>query len=167
MNRSNGADKAATLASARRAMSAILRLDILPEHKRELLGICLWKVTEAGGTKYRIRYRSVASRGLPRSELQHEHVFQRQTLVARLLEDPRCLDDVIATAVACVVTRAEHRRLDAIGRERPRLDGWARYRAAGIVVEDTETGRLKIRGPRARKPARVSSARRSSAAEGS
>lgn len=118
-------------------MRAILAAsDVLPTHKRELLSICLWKVTEAEGGKYGTRFRSRAALQAPRTELAHEHVEERAKLAQLLLEHPDRVDDVIARAIGCVVTRTEHRRLTEVGRARPELDGWARYEAAGIEVVD-------------------------------
>ena len=111
---------------------------VLPAHKRELLSICFWKVTEAEGGKYGTRFRSRAALAAPRAELAHEHVVERAKLARWLLEHPDRVDDAIARAVACVVTRAEHRQLSAVSRAQPELEGWARYEAAGIEVVDLE-----------------------------
>lgn len=130
------------IASAKLAMRAILPLQLFPAHKKELLTICLWKLTEAEGRgKYATRYCSLRALSAPRSELEHEHVFERRKLVSLLLRDPSKVDEVARLAVGCVVTREEHARLTKICRDNPDLSGWERYRAAQIEVVDRATGR--------------------------
>jgi hypothetical protein len=51
-------DADARIESAIAAIRALLPVPLLPAHKRELLSICIWKVTEADGGKYGTRYRS-------------------------------------------------------------------------------------------------------------
>jgi hypothetical protein len=121
---------------ARRTLRAVLGLDVCPPHKRELLNICLWKLTEARpSSKYALRYRTHAA--LHGGALRHEHVHQRKHLVAALLAGKEAVEAILARAVACTVTRAEHRRLDA----HEDCDGWERYRRAGLRVIDTQAGR--------------------------
>ena len=146
------ADAKARLKSAITAMRAILQLSILPAHKRELLSVCLWKVTEASGSKYQTRFRSKKSLKTLRKEWQHEHVYQRRFLVDRLMKNPRSLQSVVTTAVGCVVTKEEHIRLSAASRKNSKLDGWARYRAARVPVIDTVSGRPLLRSIRKPKP---------------
>ena len=127
--------------SARKALAGILALDLYPAHKRELLSICLWKVTEADGrSKHRTRFRSVASLTADPNQLHHEHVYRRAKMVEALLAAPHDVDAIVEKAVGCTVTRAEHRRLGEVDREEPDLDGWERYGKAGIQVLDTLTG---------------------------
>jgi hypothetical protein len=126
--------------SATRALRAILALDLYPAHKRELLSVCIWKLSEAESGKYRTRYRSIASIGADAKLLAHDHVFERRKLIAQLLADPACVDQVAAQAIGCTITRNEHRRLTTLGREYPDVGGWSRYKLAGIAVIDTEHG---------------------------
>jgi hypothetical protein len=135
-------DADARIESALEAIRALLPLALLPAHKRELISICLWKLTEADGGKYGTRYRSEAALDAPRSKLAHEHVYQRARMVRAMLAEPHRLEEFARRAVGCVVTREEHKRLTALGVARPELDGWARYEAAEIRVVDCETGRL-------------------------
>jgi hypothetical protein len=126
--------------SAKLAIRTLLRLRLYPSHKKDLLTVCLWKLTEAEGRgKYGTRYFSRRALSSPRTEWQHEHVFERKKLVALLLEDPARLDEVAEVAVGCVVTKEEHRRLTMADRQRPDLNGWERYQAAGIEVVDRMT----------------------------
>ena len=79
-----------------------------------------------------------AAIGQPIKNLHHEHVHTRKSLVTALL-DGEPIDDVLARAIACVVTRPEHKLLKA-------GDGWDRY--SGIKVIDRSTGkRLPAGGP--------------------
>jgi hypothetical protein len=112
---------------------------LIPEHRREFLKLALWKVTEAEGrTKYTTRMCShEALSHPPGSKLEHDHVFQRSLMVDALLSaSPDTVDAIIKGAIGCTITKAEHDRLKQFAH----LDGWARYRAARIVVINTETG---------------------------
>ena len=125
---------------------AILASPGLVRHKRRLLDVCIWHVSEAEG-KYGVRYWSegicdlVAQHGnlkavrkLRPLPVRHEHVMPRKPLIDAMLADPDCVDRVLRHEVcACLVTADEHRRLDN------HLSGFARYHAAGIRVWDTET----------------------------
>lgn len=135
-------DADSRIESAICAIRALLPLPLLPAHKRELLSICIWKLTEADGGKYGTRFRSEAALTAPRSKLAHEHVYQRARMVRAMLAEPHRLEELARRAIGCVVTREEHKRLNALGVARPDLDGWQRYEAAEIHVVDCETGNL-------------------------
>jgi hypothetical protein len=122
------------LASAKKAIRAILELDILERHRDELLSLMIWKITEAGG-KYNLRFCTVGTLRNPVAKRQHEHVYPRKWLIAQLKADPSLVDEVLAKAFGCVITIDEHRRLSAASRG---LLGWDRYRAAGIRVYDKQ-----------------------------
>ena len=122
--------------SAIAAIKGILPLPLTKPHRRRFLSLALWKLTEADG-KYKTRFQSKCSIGLPRSDLRHEHVYRREKMISDLIANPEQVDRIAARAVACVVTKEEHERLHKIERE---LDGWERYKRAGIVVIDTQTG---------------------------
>jgi hypothetical protein len=120
-----------------RHIVAIRHPDILPAHLRRALDAAIWAYTKADG-KYSTRYRSVGALGeMNRRRLTHEHVVTRKLLVDRMLAEPQRVGEILATAVACVVTREEHRRLSEATRADPSLEGWDRYAAAGIEVVDT------------------------------
>jgi hypothetical protein len=125
--------------SAVTAAEAILALDLYPAHKRELLSVCIWKITEAAPmSKYQTRFRSRATFAVPESELAHDHVYQRKRLVDEMIAHPEEVGRILLTAVACVVTRMEHDRLIQVSREDPDLDGWERYKKAEIDVVDLQ-----------------------------
>ena len=119
-------------AEAHRTVRAVLALDICLRHKRELLSVCLWKLTEARpASKYALRFRTfdaLAGTG----PLRHEHIHQRKHLVTALLSG-ETLESAMSRVIACTVTQAEHRRLG----ESMDCDGWERYRRAGLRVVDT------------------------------
>jgi hypothetical protein len=46
------------------------------------------------------------------------------------------VDEILRNAVGCTVTKEEHTLLEQF----KHLDGWERYRQAGMVVIDMETG---------------------------
>lgn len=125
------------IASAVNAARAILAADLVPAHKRELLSVCIWKLTLAEPVnKYATRFVSVAALRCARRDRVHEHVFERSRLVHSLIDGRLPLDQLPARAVACVVTRGEHARLARVVAENPGLEGWGRYRAAAIAVVD-------------------------------
>lgn len=134
-------DRETRINSAKMAAESIVRLDLYPAHKKELLSICIWKITEADGN-LNTRYRSeqAIQRQMdgeaPRGRgLRHEHVFQQRYLIQRMIENNENPRDVLDDAIGCVVTEEEHNQL-LHGQE---LDGWERYRQAGITVIDLET----------------------------
>jgi hypothetical protein len=126
--------------SAITAAKAILGLDLYPPHKRRLLSVCVWKITEADG-KYRTRFKTQEALHSERCDLTHEHVYRRKRLITALLQAPANADIILARAIACTVTRQEHIRLCKQDRARPDLDGWERYRRSRITVIDTLTQR--------------------------
>jgi hypothetical protein len=134
-------DADARIASALSAIRALLVADLLPAHRRELLGVCLWKLSLAEPLdKYATRFVSAASLGRTRRSLAHEHVYERAKLVRALIDGAMAPERLPEFAFACVVTREEHACLGVESRRDPSLDGWARYREAGIAVVDRERG---------------------------
>lgn len=119
-------------------VEATLQLPILESHKRDVINGMLWSITQARG-KYATRYRSLDSDSPPPgTKLQHEHVIPRKELIDAIMNEPHRARELLATAVACVVTVEEHRRLTRVSRENPELKGWERYRAAGIEWRDVD-----------------------------
>jgi hypothetical protein len=130
--------EAQIIESAIKAIEGILTLAILEQHQRDLINGMLWKITEARG-KYSTRFRSAGAMSAPKgAKLQHEHVVPRKQLVDAIMREPHLARELLTAAVACVVTQEEHRRLTTISREQPHLEGWDRYRAAGITWVDTD-----------------------------
>ena len=131
------------IASAITVIKAILPLRLYPGHLKQFLSRALWKITEAeaGGRsgKLRIRYRSKESLSPTHGKLQHEHVYQQREMIEELIAHPDRVEEIVSKAIACVVTKEEHRRLHRIARS---VDGWARYLQTGIVVVDTATGEI-------------------------
>ena len=111
--------------------------EVLPTHYKQLLTILLWKITEAESTKYRTRFQSGGAQTCgDKAKLRHDHVFQREKMIAELMKAaPEEIDGILKKAVACTVTEEEHNRL----REYDGEYGWERYRRAGIRVFNTET----------------------------
>lgn len=129
------------ITSAVNAIKAILPADLYPAHKRELLDICIWKITEADG-KWRTRYRSLgALEASADTKLQHEHVVEKQKIVSELILGNDSVENIVARAVGCVVTKDEHVRLTSVSRHDSSLDGWNRYKAGGVRVFDLKTGK--------------------------
>ncbi len=70
------------------------------------------------------------------SALRHEHVVSRRSLIQRLAacSDVNAVVEILASAVACVVTTMEAGSLTG-------EDNWSRYRRAGVQVYDRHLGR--------------------------
>lgn len=131
-------NEAAILESAITLTEATLALNILEQHKRDVINVMLWKITEARG-KYTTRFRSTGAINAPKgTKLQHEHVTTRQSIIDAIMREPSRARELLNTAIGCTVTKDEHYRLTRISREQPTLQGWERYKAAGITVIDTE-----------------------------
>lgn len=128
-------------AEARRA-SAIRLAQVLvaangihPSHRSHALTNAVW-YTEADG-KLKMRYRSTGGLAGDAVKVHHEHVVPRKTLVGRMLAEPQSIPEILASAVACLVTVDEHRRLTALPAS---IEGRDRYRAAGVDVRDMLNG---------------------------
>lgn len=127
-------DRERRIASAKTAIKAILTLDLYAAHKKELLSVCIWKITEADG-KTKVRYWSQGAIEDSTQKLHHEHVHERRELIARLLSGED-VERVVVDAVACMVTQKEHRELS-----NHCFVGWDRYKEASIRVYDSLEGR--------------------------
>lgn len=138
-------DAAKRIQSAKDAIKASLPLDLYPAHKHELLSVCLWKLTEAYSFhKHNLRYQTPAAMAAPKQEKQHEHVFKRKKVVKALIAEPDRVEEILSDVVGCTVTKEEHSRLTKLSRVRPELDGWERYREAGITVLDLVLQKKKV-----------------------
>ena len=125
--------------SAVTAIKALVRLDLIQKHKKDLIDSCIWKITEADG-KHNTRYRSYKSRSATKKQLRdehvHEHVFERKKLVEEILNNPNDIDKITKKAIACLVTKSEHEKLSEVSRKNPKLVGWKRYDKASIKIYD-------------------------------
>ena len=127
-------DRNKRIESAIIAIKALLPLELYPAHKRELLGVCIWKITEADG-KMKVRYWSEGSISNEKAKLQHEHVHERKELIIRLLNG-EAVELVVKDAIACMVTKEEHLVLG-----KSSSLGWQRYKEQGIKVFDAKDQR--------------------------
>lgn len=129
------------LDSAVAIVATVIALPVLDDHKRGVINGMLWAITQARG-KYATRFRSVGALNAPKgTKLQHEHVVPRKELVSAILREPERVRELLATAVGCVVTADEHRRLTEVTRKNPQLAAWERYKVAGVEVVDTDAVR--------------------------
>jgi hypothetical protein len=122
-------DREKRINSATFAIRTLIPLDLLLSHKKELLSICIWKITEADG-KAKVRYWTEAAIVASKHDLQHEHVHERNELIARLLSGEN-VESVLSDAIACMVTKDEHKVLGS-----SKSVGWLRYQESGIQVYD-------------------------------
>jgi hypothetical protein len=128
-------------ASARELVKLALReTGMLAAHRKHLLKLAQWWVTEADG-KWKTRFRSAAvielAQGDPQSPkaqtaINHEHVYGRAELADRMLRDPSQVDSILELCEGCIVTVDEHRELTL----QKHVQGWDRYREAGVLVRD-------------------------------
>jgi hypothetical protein len=114
---------------------------IHPKHRKRFLDRCVWQLTEAQGKrKYDLRYVSENARlrleQNVKKGLRHEHVLRRAKMVQRLMEHPAQAASILDQAIGCVVTIEDHKLLDEVDRQFPDVNGWERYRLAGIKVYD-------------------------------
>jgi hypothetical protein len=124
-----------TMESFIHAASLILgSREILEKHKKNLLDTVVWKASEAGGkTKYDTRFVSEsvydADRARRSVKINFEHVRPKKKVIKDLLASPDKTKTILYNAMACTVTRDEHKLLK---------DGedWDRYQAANIKVYD-------------------------------
>ncbi len=120
------------LADIRKLLDCIRRLPIAEKLKRDMLKHGIWQVSVSTGDFY-ARYRSESVRHKVGQQIQRDHINPKQNLVKELLDPEPDLDAIIQRAHCCIVTKDEHRRLHDVD---DGLDGWARYKAAGIPVYD-------------------------------
>jgi len=131
-------------AKRRRSAAKLVKLLLDASHDdleisqiRELLGILIGKITEADG-KLNTRHRSEGALGITDKDLlRHEHVLQKKKMIDELLNanSERTVDEILESAIGCVVTKSEHIQLD----HSDDRDGWDRYRHARIRVRDLAT----------------------------
>lgn len=126
-------------------MKLIVKLDGLSEKtKKTILRKLLYDWTEAETTnRHATRYQSKGALEKKRhtaGSLVHEHVLTRKSIVDDLMNRPSLLTRILEEAVACTVTIKDDEDLkDAAKKPKAQkraLNGWARYKAAGITVYD-------------------------------
>lgn len=113
-----------------------IRLLLIGESlKKRMLVHAIWEVAFATGNTQRAffgRYRTESVIRQVGLEIQRDHVYRKETLIRELLGASPDLGKIIERATyCCVVTKDEHARLSHRG-----IDGWERYRVAGIKVYD-------------------------------
>ncbi len=126
------------IASAHQLVNLALQdASMLLSHRKHLLKLAQWWVTEADG-KWRTRFRSQKVVELARTasnsqmRINHEHVFGRAALADLMLTDPKQAIATMELCVGCIVTVEEHAHLTA----QRGASGWERYRRAKVVVLD-------------------------------
>jgi hypothetical protein len=129
--------------SAVTAIKGILALQIMDKHKKKLISRMIWAITEAHG-KYKTRFRSEAVLTTADCKMQHEHVYPRKELIEEIMKVPENCERILEKAVACVVTEQEHRLLNKVSKENPNVNGWDRYKKAGITVYGMLSGEKYI-----------------------
>ncbi len=125
------------VASAIKIAKAIVDLDITEQHKKKILTEIQWLISLAHG-KYTTKYRTHSVLFGGDESIQHEHVFPRKKVSIRILSDTKNTEKYLGDVVGCVVTVKEHEALTEAEKIKPDLDGWERYREAGVVVYDME-----------------------------
>jgi hypothetical protein len=117
-------------------------LDARPAVRREVLRMYVLPLVTQGTLpgKGQTRYVSAGAAGRSDERLEHEHVYTRSYLADLILANPR--QDAVQwiltnLAIAATVTRTEHTRLTRVPKS---VQGWDRYRVAGVPVTDLATG---------------------------
>ena len=138
------------IGSAKKAIGGILKLPIMAKHKKELIRVMIWKITEAKG-KYNTQFRSCKAIKLidknnknkvnKNKYLIHEHVYPIKDLICEILEKPDNYEEILKKAIACVVTKAEHGKLH--NKKYEQYTGWERYEKVGIKVFEIKDGKMK------------------------
>ena len=126
---------AARLEDVKTLLETLRGLSVALPLKKRMLVHGIWEVAKATGD-FCGRYRSEAVIRNPGQKIQWDHIYDKRTLVEELLGPAPNIDSIIERACCCIVTEEEHVKLHALS---PKLDGWERYRAAGIVVYDMGT----------------------------
>lgn len=145
--------------SISRDIALALQSGLSEAARRAVLHDALWRWSQLDGKREGCRYWSSAALiSRRKTNLIHEHVVPRAVLVShfesRRPEEEEVHAHLTRMCVAAVITEAENRKLGgALHRAMPRDwngdDIWARYRAAGIQVVDTKTGKVVV-GPETR-----------------
>jgi hypothetical protein len=154
-------DYKAEISSAKNAIRHILNT---PEpfrliHKKRLIGEMIWRITEGDGllseekrTGYKKHLTYISESVKKRrdvgnydiSDLIHEHVFKKSRLVDKLIANPVGIDEILKNAIACVVTKEEHKILHKLDKTDKEIDGWERYIKARIGVWNERNKEWKI-----------------------
>ncbi len=121
------------------ARFALTSPDLTDKHRSRLLNDAIWYRTEAA-SKIKLRFRSAgvltlaASRPTKwRSQLRHDHVDTRASLIKQMTERPEDVEAILRGAVSCLVTVSEH---DAVSLLDAATAGWDRYLLAKVDVYD-------------------------------
>lgn len=117
-------------------LDSIRTLKISQPIKKRMLVHALWEVAFATGNKQSSFFGRYRSEGVLRHmglKVQRDHIFRKEMLTEQILSPSPDLDAIIARAECCLVTEDEHSRLGAVDKN---VDGWERYRRAGITVYD-------------------------------
>jgi len=117
-------------------LEAIRKLQISERVKKRMLVHALWQIAMVTGntqSSFFGRFRSEAVIRETGLKIERDHIYRKENLIRELLGLSPDLDRIVARAHCCVVTKDEHVKLGAVDAE---IDGWERYRAAGITVYD-------------------------------
>jgi hypothetical protein len=107
--------------------SSALHLD----SKKRMLNHAIWEVSAVRGS-FTPEFRSEGVvKGQFGTKIQREHVYKRKQLVADILAGKEPLNRILSRVIHCVVTKPEHDKLSLVS---PSIDGWERYKIAGIIV---------------------------------
>lgn len=142
-------DRRKRIESAVIAIKTLVPLKLENAHINELISVCIWKITEADGKYKNNRYQSETYINSSKTDKNriHEHVFERKKLTQEIINNPNKIDQIIKEmAIACVVTKDEHDQLTKVSRENPDLEGWKRYKKAGIKAYDLLDRKLVTQG---------------------
>lgn len=124
------------IADIRILLDGIRLLPIGAAIKKRILVQAIWEHAYATGNTQQAflgRYRSEAVVNQVGLEIQRDHIYKKAALIRELLSESPNFDEILNRAHCCVVTVHEHRKLGLVDKA---IDGWERYRVAGVTVFD-------------------------------
>lgn len=124
------------LAEIKVLLETIRSLEVEPSLKKRMLVHGIWEVAKATDD-FHGRFRSERVIRTPGLRIQRDHIHKKSALVGELLRPSPDLDSIIDRARCCIVAADEHQKLHGIDSD---LDGWERYRVAGVIVYDMWDG---------------------------
>lgn len=114
----------------------MLKLDISKDMKAKVIYDMIWNIS---GVDYRnkIRFQTVEALKTENKIIQHEHVYPIKLVIEQILKNPtKCEAILRKKTIGCMVTKDEHKLLNAVDKKSPGIEGWIRYDKANIKVFD-------------------------------
>lgn len=118
--------------------------NVRQKEKKIMIKILLCRLTETKSGKFSCRYRTKLVFSDEEYKIQHEHVYRREITYKELVNNPENYKEILNKCIGCVVTKEEHKLLNKIDKKYKNINGWERYKKAGIKVLDMKTNQPLI-----------------------